>query len=231
MEISKRLKTAADMVSAGGVVADVGTDHGYLSIYLMESHRAEKVIAMDVAKGPLSTAVANIKKAGLDNSIETRLSDGVSKLKENEADTVVITGMGGNLVMKILSDGRKVLDTVKELILSPQSEIEAVREYLEKEGYLITEEKMLEDEAKLYVIMKVVHGDMKYLKRCERKYGKYLLENRDELLYRHLVSQKELLTLLDEKLSNTTSQGAEKRRLEIAADLECIKEGMKYYEV
>ena len=92
------MQANADMVSTGGVVADIGCDHGYLSIYLLESGKKDRAIAMDVRPGPLSSAEENIRLAGLSDSIELRLSDGLEKLSIGEADTVVIAGMGGPLM-------------------------------------------------------------------------------------------------------------------------------------
>lgn len=231
MDLSVRLSEIASMVTPGGVVADVGTDHGYLSIYLAQTGRAAHVIAMDVAKGPLSTAVSNIRKAGLCEKIETRLSDGLEKLKYNEADTVVMAGMGGNLMIRLLSAGRKVLEGVKELILSPQSEIELVRIFLMENSYIIEEEKMLTEDSKTYVIMRVCHGIMDYTRRCELKYGRKLLESRNPVLYENMLKEKEILLTIRKSLEGKNTESVRVRLSELDNDLECIHEGMEYYEV
>lgn len=231
MDLSVRLSEIASMVTPGGVVADVGTDHGYLSIYLAQTGQAVHVIAMDVAKGPLSTAVSNIRKAGLCEKIETRLSDGLEKLKYNEADTVVMAGMGGNLMIRLLSDGRKVLESVKELILSPQSEIELVRIFLMENSYIIEEEKMLTEDSKTYVIMRVCHGSMDYTRRCELKYGRKLLESRNPVLYENMLKEKEILLNIRKSLEGKNTESVRVRLTELDNDLECINEGMEYYEV
>lgn len=91
---------AASLVKKNGVVADIGTDHGYLPIYLISAGISSKVIAMDVREKPLERAAMHIKEADLSEKIEVRLSDGLDKLEEKEADTITICGMGGRLIKR-----------------------------------------------------------------------------------------------------------------------------------
>ena len=121
MQLSKRLLAVSEMVTSNSRLADIGTDHGYIPIYLIENKRVPRAIAMDVNKGPLNRAKENIEHHGLENYIETRLSDGAAALHSGEVDAVVIAGMGGGLVMKILTEGSGVLKSVKELILDRKS--------------------------------------------------------------------------------------------------------------
>ena len=142
MQLSKRLSMAVGMITKGNIVADVGCDHAYTSIYLCQEKIAPKVIAMDVNKGPLANAKAHIEQAGLTNQIQIRLSDGLQALSEEEVDTVLLCGMGGLLMIKILSDYPNVTKTVKEFVLQPQSEVAEVRHFLHKYGYKIEKEHM-----------------------------------------------------------------------------------------
>ncbi len=107
MELSNRLETIASFVTEGYVVADIGTDHGYIPIYLTSNGNCPRAYAMDVNKGPLSRAQEHISQYGLDAYIETRLSDGLEALKPGEGDTLVIAGMGGPLVEKIVLTGQR----------------------------------------------------------------------------------------------------------------------------
>ena len=97
MELSKRLQAVADLVTEGASVADIGTDHGYIPIYLIEHHIAEKVIALDINRGPLERARMHIVGHGLKEKIETRLSDGLEKVLPGEVDTMIAAGMGGGI--------------------------------------------------------------------------------------------------------------------------------------
>jgi len=134
MELSKRLQAVADLVSDGLVVADVGTDHGYIPIYMLEIGKCSKALAMDVNHGPLLRAKEHIAEHGLEEMIETRLSDGVKELQVGECDAVVIAGMGGALTIKILEEGKEVFKNLTEFVLQPQSELYKVSEYLFEKG-------------------------------------------------------------------------------------------------
>ena len=148
MQLSQRLSSVASMVTAGNCLADVGTDHGYVPIYLYERNVIPCAIAMDVNKGPLERAALHIAESGMKNVIETRLSDGLTALKAGEADSIVIAGMGGPLMIRILSAYPEVTASAKELILQPQSEIAEVRIWLYEQGYEIVEEHMVFEEGK-----------------------------------------------------------------------------------
>ena len=150
MNISKRLSRLAAMVTEGSRLADVGTDHGYVPLCLYRQGRIPSAIAMDINEGPLERARAHIREAGLEHYIETRLSDGLHALRAGEADTVLIAGMGGGLTERILTDGKGVLETVRELVLQPQSEIWRVRRFLCENGWRIVCEDIVVDEGKYY---------------------------------------------------------------------------------
>ena len=143
IHLSKRLSKNASFVTPGNRLADVGTDHGYIPIALVQEGKIPSALAMDVNPGPLERAKEHIQEFHLESYIHTRLSDGVQSLQPGEADSVLIAGMGGALTVKILREGEEVLKTVKELILQPQSEIDKVRRYLEQAGYRITKEDMV----------------------------------------------------------------------------------------
>ena len=128
MELSKRLQAVADLVSEGQIVADVGTDHGYFPIYLLESGKCERAIAMDINKGPLLRAKEHIAEHGLDAKIEVKLSDGVEALSVGACDCVVVAGMGGALAVKIMEEGQAVFKSLREFVLQPQSELAKVRQ-------------------------------------------------------------------------------------------------------
>ncbi len=119
MKLTQRLKTIADLVPNGGIIADIGTDHAYLPVYLIENKIVEKAIAADINVGPLKNAEKTIKSYRYDKYIETRLGSGLTPIKTNEADTVIIAGMGGLLIRDILKESIEVVRTVKTLFYSP----------------------------------------------------------------------------------------------------------------
>ena len=168
VKISNRLTTAAALVTQGYTLADVGTDHGYIPIYLLQQEKIPSAIAMDINEGPLERAKEHIALYGLQAYIQTRLSDGVAALKPGEVEAVLIAGMGGGLIMHILKDGEKVCQSAKELILQPQSEIERVREFLREEGYTILAEDMVYEDGKFYPMMKVQYQGENAQKALEK---------------------------------------------------------------
>ena len=155
IHLSKRLKALANMVTDGNRLADIGTDHGYIPIYLCQTGKSPSALAMDIGKGPLQQAQTHIAEHGLSEQIKTRLSDGMAALQFGEADTILIAGMGGGLVMKILSEGAEKLTGKEELILQPQSEIALVREFLRVRNFQILNEDMILEDGKYYPMMKV----------------------------------------------------------------------------
>jgi len=241
VKLSKRLLTVANMVTKGNVVADIGTDHGYLPIYLVQNNISEHVIAMDVNKGPLNKAFLNIGQLHLENKIDIRLSDGLDNLEKNEANTVIICGMGGKLIAKILESGRNKISEDDELILSPQSEIQLFRKYLLLNEYKIVKEDMLIDDGKFYVIIKCRLDSEN--KQCETKsfkmvqsdvylkFGRYLLEHKNITLKKYLMKEQKGYLKIRENVDNCNSELAEERIKEIDYELSCIEEGLNYYEM
>ena len=132
MQLSLRLSAIAGLVTRGNRLVDVGCDHGYLPVSLYLDGKIPGAIAMDVRKGPLSRAQEHISQYGLDAYIETRLSDGLEALKPGEGDTLVIAGMGGPLMERILTDGAEVRESFREMILQPQSDIPHFADLSEK---------------------------------------------------------------------------------------------------
>ena len=127
MQLSKRLSAVAEFVTPGGCLVDVGTDHGYVPIALLEQQKISSAIAMDVNRGPLERAREHIAQYQMGDYIETRLSDGLHALRAGEGDSLLIAGMGGGLTVRILSEGEPLLSGFRELILEPQSDIDRVR--------------------------------------------------------------------------------------------------------
>ena len=215
MRLSKRLTLVASFVSKGSRLADIGTDHGYSPIALAEEGTVTKAIAMDVRTGPLERARDHIAKHHLEDRIETRLSDGAGQLEAGEVDTVVIAGMGGELVIHILEGGRHLWDDVSQWVLSPQSELDKVRRFLVEQGFSITREDMVEEDGKYYTVMDVARGSMDEMTQAEYLYGRYLIQHKNPVLREFLWKERDQLQKIEQQLhaQNTDSAGARLKEL------------------
>lgn len=218
VKLSNRLLAVASFVTDGNVLADVGTDHGYIPIFLVQEKRIPRAIAMDINAGPLERAKEHVDMYGLKYYIETRLSDGVAALTPGEVDTVLVAGMGGGLVMHILEEGKEVCRQAKELVLQPQSELERVRAYLWSNGYVILEENMVLEDEKFYPMMRVVYENVIDTKNAENllfcRYGKHLLEQKNEVLKQYLEREENLYAGILGNLTQTTVSEKTKERIE-----------------
>lgn len=236
VKISERLMMAASLVSDGNVLADVGTDHGYVPIYLLQQQRISRAIAMDINRGPLERADEHIKLYGMTDYIETRLSDGVEALCLGEADSILIAGMGGGLVIHILTAGEAVCEAAKELILQPQSELERVRRFLDESGYVLDAEEMVKEEGKYYPMMRVHYepdARKSYGEECEvfYQYGEILLNKKHPVLLDYLNKeegiQREILNRLQEQPATEPIQN---RMREVEYVLKLNAQARAYYK-
>ena len=203
-------------------------------------------IASDVRPGPLSRAEEHVRENGLQDKIETRLSDGLKAIHPGEGDTLVIAGMGGPLMERILSDSREVRDTFKELILQPQSDIPHFRKYLLDEGLRIIDERIVEEEGKFYPMMKAKnlssnglyaseehsrvednsHVDSAW-RPAEIQYGRYLLKSHDPVMERYLAREKKILENILLQLESEAGGRALQRKQEVEEQLKLLEEAIE----
>lgn len=176
-KISKRLCTAASYVRDGAVVADIGTDHAYLPIYLVLSGRVKSAYASDINEGPIDRANENIKKYELESQISTRVIGGLDEIEIVSPTDIVICGMGGELIIKILENSQYVRQKNIRLILQPMTHVELVREYLQN-GYSTIAENVVFEDGKVYQILCLQYdGEFHPLSRIEKDLGKFNIEN------------------------------------------------------
>ena len=226
MELSRRLMTVAGGVTKGNRLADIGTDHGYIPIYLVQEGVCPSAIAMDVNQGPLDRADAHIREYGLSDKIGTRLSNGLEKLDPSEADSIVIAGMGGALMTDILTRGIHVVNAGKEFILQPQSEIFKVRHFLHDNGYAIVKEQIVKEEGKYYFIIKALPGQQQYEEEFLYEYGECLLREKSPLMLEYLEREMNKYHKIMESLEENSSEASQVRRQEMKS---CILKLEKAY--
>lgn len=251
INISERLKCVAGLVNKGARVADIGTDHAYLPIYLVQNGISNKVYACDVRKEPLRRAKLHIDEYGLSDKITTQLCDGLKGINKGDVDTVTICGMGGKLMKNILKAGIDKLGDNTQLVLSAQSELRDFRKYLLETGIDIKSEHMLLEDGKYYFIFDCVYNtqDESYLNVTniqqnniyehaaaasdihnndshkedydkedndkkkitayaeeELRYGRYLLDNKSEVLYEYLNKELTSCNNIRNSLINNKEQ-------------------------
>lgn len=244
MELSKRLNAVAAMVTSGHVACDVGCDHGYVSIFLIKTKKCPKVYALDVRKGPLERAKQHVEAYACTDYIEVILSDGLKRMPAGIADTLICAGMGGRLVIKILSESAEKIREMKELILQPQSEIGLVREFVRKEGFVIADEEMVEEDGKYYPVMKIKisfqenpTGQQADLYETDKKqavldkYGPILLTRQHPVLKEYLLREEILLGEIQKKLeeSGGGKEQTKKRRQELEEEKRQLGMALAYF--
>lgn len=183
MEISKRLKVVASLVEKCEVVADIGTDHAYVPIYLIDNEVCEKAIASDINKGPVYKALKNIKDNNQEEKIECRLGAGLKTIKPYEAKVAIIAGMGGNLIKEIIEEDLHIFNSLKYAVLQPVQNPDVLRRYLYNKGYDIIDEELVYDENKYYEIIKVKYGDKpKFINEINYEISELLIRKKHPLL-------------------------------------------------
>lgn len=167
MELSPRLRSAAELVPRGAHFADIGTDHAYLPVWLILQGVIENAIAADLRRGPLERARETAEKYSVSDKMDFRLCDGLTGLREGEADAIVIAGMGGETIAGILADAPWTKNDGVTLILQPMSSQPELRHWLGENGYTIEEERLSREENKLYTVLRVKAGEMGALTPAE----------------------------------------------------------------
>lgn len=183
MKLKGRLKAIAEMVPSCRIMCDIGTDHAYIPIYLLEKRICKKAIAVDLRGGPLITARKNIQEHGFERDIETRIGHGLQPVEENEIEVIVVAGMGGLLICDILSEGKTKAMKASKLILQPMNAIEIVREWLFDNLFSIASEKLVKEGGKIYNIIAAEWTGVKSdVMRIHHHIGEKLIDCRDPLL-------------------------------------------------
>lgn len=208
VKLTPRLKRITEMVPKDSIVADIGTDHGYISIFLLQNNISKRVIASDVNAKPLQSAEENIKACGLGNKINTRLGSGLEVLSPGEVDTVIIAGMGGLLIAELLEKVPKVVEGVSTFILQPMQAQEQLRRYLVEGGYRIIEDVLVKEDHKIYEIIKAVRGKQMVDNEILFEIGFHLEKNPLPLVEEFLLARIKILEDIIAQVENKASKEA-----------------------
>lgn len=180
-KLSQRLAKVASYVPTGAVVADIGSDHAYLPCFLVHNGIASRAIAGEVVKGPYESAVRQVRTEGLSDKIEVRLADGLAAVQEaDHIDTITICGMGGPLIVSILTKNPESLKHATRLILQPNIHAKVVREWALANGWALQNEEIIQEDGKIYEILVLQRGAMK-LTEAEILLGSKLLAAKNDV--------------------------------------------------
>lgn len=218
--ISKRLELVASFVPQGAILLDVGSDHAYLPIELVERGQIERAIAGEVVDGPYQSAVKNVEAHGLKEKVQVRLANGLAAFEETDQVSVItIAGMGGRLIARILEEGLDKLASVERLILQPNNREDDLRIWLQDNGFQIVEEGILEEAGKFYEILVVEAGQMK-LSASDVRFGPFLSKEVSPVFYQKW--QKEAAKI-EFALSQIPEKNLEERQV-LVDKIQAIKE-------
>lgn len=188
MKINDRLKHIGDLVEANSFCLDIGCDHAFLDIYLVKQNKNIKAIASDIAEGPVKQARENIKREGLEDTIEVRLGNGLDTYSD-EVNTVIIAGMGGRNMIGIFKNNMKVLKKIDTIIVSPNNYQIDVKKFLTKNGFYIDDEELVKEKKFIYQIIKFKRG-RKHYTRKEFFFGPVLLKKKGNLFEKYYKREK-----------------------------------------
>ena len=220
MKLSPRLQKIAALVNSAKV-ADIGTDHAFLPVYLAKERRMEKLIATDLNSGPLAIAAKQINDSDCSDLIELRQGSGLSCLVPGEVDEIVIAGMGGELIADILAEGLSSAKKSRRLILQPMSKSAELRAFLNQQGFSLVEEALAREDYHIYeIIVAEWTGRSEAYTALEIKFGPCLLSQGGELFYLFLKQKKEkcekILAVLADKEGNRVRKEEQLLRKELA---------------
>ena len=211
MKLTDRLLKIASLVDNGKRIADIGTDHGYIPVYLLNQNKIQYAILGDINKGPLENARKEVTRNKLQDKVDLRLGSGIEVLKENEVDEIIIAGMGGMLINNLLKANEKVAHTTEKLILQPMQAPEELRMFLYQNGYKILDEHLVREEHRLYeiIVCKYEGLEPQEIDPIYYEIGLKLIENNDPLLNDFIENKIRINQNVLKKLEGKEGQGIE----------------------
>lgn len=233
--LSKRLAQVAQFIPVGSRLADIGTDHAYLPVHLALAGKISSAVATDINEGPVQAALAHVEKYQLQSVIDVRQGDGLEVLEPGEVDVIVLAGMGGSLICRLLEEGKEKLESVSRLIIQANTCIHQVRRWLLHNGWELKAEKIVEERGKYYEILMAEpgQGEAPYIglegeKREQALYmGPYLLKEKDEAFISKWTKEYEQKRSIIASLERSASPESEEKKAKFIRELNWIEEVIK----
>jgi len=229
MELSIRLKTIASMIEECDSAIDVGTDHGYVPIYLVENGVIKNAIASDINRGPVEKARKNINQSNVNDKVSCRLGSGLSTVSRGEVQIAIIAGMGGNLIRDILEADLDVVKEFKYMILQPVQNAEILREYLYITGYDILDEEICNDDGKFYEIIKVKYDNKPIeVDKIYYEISKILLDKKSKVMQCFIEYKLQKYSKVYDNLNEKTILSKD-RKAQLYHVIRSLKEFLKWF--
>lgn len=223
MKISNRLMEITKFVPVNSIVADVGTDHGYIPVYLIENKLAKKVIATDISKDSLQKTIDYIRDLELKEYIEPRLGDGLDPIRPYEIDTVIMAGMGGILIQEILEKNKDTSDSINNFIFQPMIASKELREYLLANKFEIVDESLVKEDGKFYEIIHAKKGLGFVEEEIQFEIGKKVIDKKHPLLKEFLQFKINGCKSIMDKLGDKETEKTRERYQELEKAIESYK--------
>lgn len=225
-----RFDAIVSLVDNCEIVADIGTDHGYVAERLLKVNRCKKIIATDINEGPLNSAINNLTNKGYEKEVDFRLGSGLKVLEEKEVNVAIIAGMGGDLIVDIIKDSINVVNSLDSIVIQAMTNIENLRCYLYNNGFIIQKEIIVKELHHYYFIMKVVKGTNNIEDDFYYNFSYYLLENKDILFLEYLNKMLDKYRKILSNLNNSNSISTLNKKEEVIYLIDRIGGIIKDYE-
>ncbi len=228
MQLDSRLQALADFVKEGSRMADIGTDHAYLPVYLVGQGKVSFAVAGDKNAGPCEAAKRTVQENGMSDRIEVRHGDGLGVLVPGEVDTVCIAGMGGTLISEILHAHPEVLETTETLVLQPMNAAAELRKWLYRHYWHIEDEELALADGRIYEIIMAKHGRRKHPSPLMLSIGPVLWEKKSPLLKHHIESLLFQVKRMIAGMEKSERAKHTKKYLEAVENIKALEERLKW---
>lgn len=228
-KLSIRLETVAKYVPKDSRLADIGSDHAYLPSYLAKNGRISFGIAGEVAQGPFQSAEKNVMAEGLTELVSVRMGDGLEVIQPGDADCITIAGMGGSLIASILENGKEKLVAVKRLVLQPNINAIAIRDWLIDNHWELIAEEIIEEDNKIYEILVAEKGDpLKPYRSVDLEtgllVGPFLLQRKENAFKKKWsLEKKNWLRIYEQLESAARSSETEEKKHEVSRKISLVE--------
>ncbi len=230
MKLSDRLQKIADFVPRNTIVGDIGTDHGYIPIYLRENGISKIVIATDISQSSLNKIIESVNEVDHIDHIDIRLGDGLEPIKPFEIDTVVMAGMGGLLICDILDKDKEKRDSITHFILQPNVASKELRKYLYDNNFEIIDEVLAKEEDRFYEIIYAKKGKAYVTEDIYYEIGEKLIINRDPLLEEFIKNRIGTIEQILRELEGKNTDKAQERYQQLSKKVIELEEVLEQIE-